>query len=198
LEIEISPSSRLLSAAIHLQTNIVLASPGVVKSRFSPSIDGARVWEETDRISLEPEKPRFPIEIVDFSLLPLPDHSQDSPWWLSWSTTNWSRDFSSSVRLFLNKNHQDFIERFIQRDPVVLQGVMSGIMYQICVRYLLDGDISDSSYEKEQGTLAYQAARWIDVIWPGRNSSFVKSVHESSPGIFFASFLALAEMGDDF
>ena len=117
-----------------------------------------------------------------------------APWYLHWSPRDWNRDFHGAVRLYLNMDEPEFLERIEAEDPQTLQVVLADIMSQICERFVSDGDIA--AEELEPGSLGFQATTWLRKAWPDKDVGFIRSVLENRPGAFRSAFLALAELGD--
>ncbi len=184
----------MLSMVLDLHAQVTLASspnrPGVL----SPTSVGDRLWSDSVRIRLEGEEPRFPIETADLGQILGGGLQGDAPWYLHWSPRDWNRDFHGAVRLYLNRNAIEFLERIENEDPHTLQLVLADIMSQICERFLVDADAD--IVETEPGSLAAQAATWLRKAWPGKDVAFIRSVLESRPGVFRATFLSLAELGE--
>lgn len=186
--------AQLLSLVLDLQTQIVLESPPEAPSALSPTSIGDRLWSDVIRIRLEGEEPRFPIETADLRQMLGGIIPSDAPWYLHWSPLDWNRDFHGAVRLYLNKDDTEFIERIKSEDPQTLQILLADIMSQICERFIADNDLSIE--DVEPGTLAAQTATWLRKAWPGKDVDFIRSLLENRPGVFRSGFLALAEQGE--
>jgi hypothetical protein len=185
---------RMLSMVLDLQTQVTLASSPNRPDVLSPTSVGDRLWSDRIRIRLEGEEPRFPIETADLGEILGGGLAGDAPWYLHWSPRGWNRDFHGTVRLYLNRNATEFLERIENEDPQTLQLVLADIMSQICERFLVDADAE--IVETEPGSLAGQAATWLRKAWPGKDVAFIRSVLENRPGAFRSAFLALAELGE--
>lgn len=193
-EIEGAVEGRMLSMVLDLFTQVILATPTTSAHPLSPRSLGDRLWSDNIRIRLEGEEPRFPIETVDLREMLDSRMAGDAPWYLHWSPLDWNRDFHGAVRLYLNKNAPEFIERIENEDPQTLQLVLADIMSQICERLLTDADAPIDGMEP--GSLAAQAVAWLRRAWPGKDLSFIRSVLEHRPGEFRSAFLALSELGE--
>ena len=145
---------------------------------------------------LEGEEPRFPIEVGDIQALLGDAVSASAPWYLHWSPRDWSRDFHGAMRLYLSSTHTEFIERIEAQDPMMIQMLMADVMGQVCERLITDPDVNDLFVSAEPGSLAAQASSWLRKAWPGKDPDFIRSVFDNRPGIFRASFVALADLGD--
>ena len=195
-EFEFEIAGHQLSLVLDLQTQILLATAPSDCARLSPRRVADRLWSDTLRTRLEGEEPRFPIEVTDLRTLVGSTTAASAPWYLHWSPADWNRDFHGAVRLYLNKDHSDVIEKVKQQDGPTLQFLLADVMGQICERLLLDPEAQEIMEEAEPGSLGAQAATWLQRQWPGRDAAFIRKVIESRPGNFRAGFLAMAEIGD--
>ncbi len=185
---------RMLSLVLDLETQVCLAASPSSPGPLSPAFIGDRLWSDRMRIRLEGEEPRFPIETVDLGQMLGSEVAGSAPWYLHWSPRDWNRDFHGAVRLYLNTNSTQFLERVENEDPQTLQVILADVMSQICERYVTEGDASTE--DMEPGTLAAQASTWLRKAWPGKDIAFIRSVLENRPGVFRSAFLALAELGE--
>ena len=195
-EFDIEITGQRLSLVLDLQTHVTLAAPPKDCAQLSPRRVADRLWSDTFRIRIEGEEPRFPIEIHDLRTLLGNTTAASTPWYLHWSPVDWNRDFHGAVRLYLNKDHADFIERIEQHDGPTLQFLLADVMSQICERLLMDPEADEVMAESEPGSMGAQAAAWLQKLWLGKDTTYIRSVLESQPGKFRAGFLALAELGD--
>ena len=189
------PGERL-SLVLDVQSQVMLSGPLEGGRPLSPRRTADRLWADSLRIRLEGEEPRFPIEIVDMRTLLGNSMSASTPWYLQWSPLDWNRDFHGAVRLYLNGEQKDFIERVERHDGPTLQVLLADIMSQICERLLLDHEAEEILAAADPGSLGAQATAWLQTAWPGKDAAFIRSVLDSHPGTFRAVFLSLAELGE--
>ncbi len=191
--IELEIPGRGLSAVLDLMTEIVISEVPDAFGELSPSKRCDRVWHDSFRTRLEGEEPRFPIEVADFAALLGDGIAKSAPWYVHWSPGDWSREFHGSMRLYLNRSNQEFIERVQKGDPEILRAIMADVIGQVCERFasLEDGQADVSAFEP--GSLGSQAAAWIRTAWPDRDLAFVQAQLNSRPGSFRAAMHALAE-----
>ena len=189
----------VMSTVLDLHLEVLLdkepAQPGVL----SPNALSDRVWHDTFRMRLEGEEPRFPIEVADLRELLGDGIASAAPWYLHWSPRDWTRDFHGALRLYLNTSSPETLERIESEDPETLRALMADVMGQICERYIAEDDMEGLHNVCEPGSLGAQAASWLDLVWPGKDLSFVRSLLVHRPGRFRSAFLALAEQrgGDE-
>ncbi len=193
---EIDLEGEKLSAVLDLFTEIVLIQTPLGGSELSPAKSGHRVWHDRQRIRIEGEEQRFPIEVADFRSLLGTVSAADAPWYLHWSPKDWSRDFHGAIRLFLNKESHDFVSRIEAQDGPTLQALLSDVMSQVCERFIAEHADSDGDSHYESGTLGAQALSWLTQAWPGRDLGFIGSVLQNRTGEFRSAFLALAETSE--
>lgn len=196
IEFDLEIEGEALSTVLDISTRITLASSISAPSPLSPSRIGDQLWSDRIRVRLEGEEPRFPIEIGDIQILLGDTVSSSAPWYLHWSPREWSRDFHGAMRLYLNSTHTEFIERIEDEDPMMIQMLMADVMGQVCERLITDPEVNELFNSPEPGSLAAQASSWLRKAWPGKDPSFIRSVFDNRPGIFRASFVALANLGD--
>ena len=189
------PGERL-SLVLDVQSQVALSGPVEDCGPLSPRRNAERLWADSLRIRLEGEEPRFPIEIVDMRTLLGNATPASTPWYLQWSPLDWNRDFHGATRLYLNGEQADFIERVEQHDRATLQVLLADIMSQICARLIMDPEAEEIMADAEPGSLGAQATAWLQKAWPEKDAAFVRSVFESHPGTFRATFLSLAELGE--
>lgn len=183
----------VLSTVLDLMTEIVIDEAPAEFGGLSPSKPCERVWHQTQRIRLEGEEPRFPIEVADLASLLPGGIGASAPWYVHWSPGDWSRDFHGSMRLYLNEDHSTFVERVTEGDPETLRAIMADVMGQVCERFLSLEDCEALAEGFEEGTLGSQAVSWIRTAWPDRDLGFVQSQLKARPGTFRAAIHALAE-----
>ncbi|AWM23728.1 hypothetical protein [Sinorhizobium fredii] len=191
LELEVSGDR--LSAVLDIFTEIMLSTRPSTRDLLAPSRAGDRLWHDRQRIRLEGEEPRFPIEVADLGTLLADATAASAPWYLHWSPRDWRRDFHGAIRLYLNADRAEFIKKIEQQDPQTLQALMADVMGQVCERLVTDPSADEIIAQSDHGSLAAQAAAWLRQAWPGKDRDFVHSVLDNRPGVFRSAFLALAE-----
>lgn len=195
LDLEIEGAA--LSTVLDIDTRIMLAASVPAPLPLSPSRTGDQLWSERVRTRLEGEEPRFPIEVGELHSLLGDSVSASAPWYLHWSPRDWSRDFHGAMRLYLNPAHTDLTEQMEEENPVVIQMLLGDIMGQVCERFITDPDVEDLFVSSEPGSLAAQAVSWLKKVWPEKDPDFIRSIFDNKPGVFRASLLALADLGDN-
>lgn len=196
VEFDLEFKGEELSMVLDVNTRIALASPVSSSSPISPSRIGDQLWSDRIRVRLEGEEPRFPIEIGNLPELVGDAICASAPWYLHWSPREWSRDFHGSIRLYLNSAHTELIKRIEEEDPMMIQMLMADVMGQVCERLITDPELNELFNTPEPGSLAAQAVSWLRKAWPGKDPEFIRSIFDNKPGIFRASLVALAHLGD--
>lgn len=186
-----------LSSVLDIVVEIMLAAPVSNPSALSPTRISDRLWQDRHRIRLEGDEARFPIEVADLRSHLSEARAESALWYLHWSPRDWLRDFHGAIRLFLNSERSDIIERIEAQDAVLLQTLMADVMGQICERLLNEREVDELIAQFEPGSLGAQAMGWLRHAWPGQDIDFIRSVLENRPGRFHAAFLALAEIQPD-
>lgn len=192
LELELSGDN--LSSVLDIVVEITLAASVSKPGELSPARMGDRLWQDRQRIRLEGEEARFPIEIADLRTLLGDVTAESAPWYLHWSPSDWSRDFHGAIRLFLNLERPEIVDRIEAHDTAILQTLLADVMSQICERLVNEQEADELIGGFEPGSLGAQAVSWLNHAWPDRDLGFIRSVLENKPGTFRAAFLALAEL----
>ena len=120
-----------------------------------------------------------------------------APWFLHWSSRDWSRDLHCAIRLYLNSEQPEFVNRVEQQDLQTLQALLGDVIGQIRERFVAHPDAESMLASADVGTLGAQAAAWLRLAWPNKNIAFIRSLLENRPGLFRAAMLALAEQSED-
>ena len=189
-----------LSHRLRLETSIILTGAEGRISRFAPWRPGSVLWRDEQDLMLEGNSPRFPMEIVSFRERFAERPEAGALWHLHWRPGNLHRDFGGSVRLFLNHDRPDFIERFTGSDPQTLQCTLADVITQVLSRALLDEDLEEALADCEPTSVAGHVSAWFDLAFPGEGLTSIRNLHISSPGHFHAAILSMADsqvFGDD-
>ena len=182
-----------LSHRLRLETSILLVRPNLGTSRFAPRRPGSILWRDEIEIILEGESPRFPMEIVSFRERFSGRAESTSLWHLHWRPGHMHRDFGGSVRLFLNHDRQDFIDRFVGSDPLTLQCTLADVITQILGHALQDDDLEEILADSEPTSVAGHVSTWLDLAFPGQDIAAVRNLRRTSPGLFHSAILAMAD-----
>ncbi|MDE0421605.1 MAG: hypothetical protein OXK76_12065 [Gammaproteobacteria bacterium] len=196
-EFDFEVAGERLSLVLDLQTQVLLAAPPKAPGSLTPNRSADRLWVDTLRTRLEGEEPRFPIEIVNLRRLLGDAMPATSPWYLQWPPGDWNRDFHGAVRLYLNEDRTDVIERVEQLDGPTLQALLADVMSQVVERLLNDPDAEDIMANPQSGSLGDQATAWLRQAWDVGDVATMRSTLQDQPGRFRAAFLALAEPGKE-
>ncbi len=192
VNLELSGSS--LSMLIDLATDVVLASAPETRDTLSPTRVGDRVWSDQQKVRLEGQELRFPIEAIDLrGMLGDPDLEAAIPWFVHWNSGDWTRDFHGAFRLLLNTESQEITQSIENEEPLVLQAIMADAMTQLCEGLVRTPDAEEILAQCDLGTLGAQASSWLKLAWPGKNLSFARSLLENKPNEFRAAILAAAQ-----
>lgn len=197
IDLEIEVPGDGLSIVLDLVAEVTLAISVSNSAELSPARIGDRLWQDRQRIRLEGEEARFPIEVADFSILFKNLSAVSAPWYIHWSPTDWSRDFHGAIRVFLNCAYPELIERIVAQDTVILQALLADVMSQVCERLVNEEDAVELIEPLEPGSLGAQAMNWLNRAWPNYDIGSIRSILENRPGTFRATFLALAELQNE-
>lgn len=189
--------SNQLSGRLRLDIDIVLKSIPTQRTRLSPAVIGARLWNDRKDILIEDGgQSRFPMEMISFSRsFPNKNHSH-SPWLLLWKPTDWDMDFSSAVRLYINSDIPEFKQRIVESDRLTLQTILADTAVQLISGFLQDKSVSEDLSEFEEGTLGAQVRSWLENLFPDSSLEVIRSMLEHQPSIFHATVLSGMELGE--
>ncbi len=184
-----------LSTRMKLETQLLFFGSASGASTLAPSLQAAKVWSHEFDVLLEGSEPRFPMETVSFEkAFPGRPHAA-SMWYLHWSPSGIRNDFAGSVRLYLNLDHENFMERFTDGDRLLLQAIMADVMTQLISRVVAMDDAQQIVEQAEEGSVANYIGHWLSLAFPGESVADVGSKLERRPGDFHAGILAAAEVG---
>lgn len=192
--IDLSVAGVALSKVVRLTTEVVLAKVPTDAGELAPHHLGDRLWRQHDNIRVEGEELRFPIEAVDFGGLLADATAEAAPWLVHWMPGEWTSDFHGAFRLFLNSANPEVQRAIEEENALVLQAMMADVMSQLCESLLRETDPAAEEIIKgcDSGTVGAQARSWLELAWPGRDLSYVRSVLDNTPSIFRAALLAAA------
>ncbi len=183
-----------LSQRLWLETSILLARPTRLTARFAPTRPGSILWRDEHDVRLEGSSPRFPMEIVSFRERFSGKAESGALWYLHWQPGHLHRDFGGSVRLFLNDDRKDFIERFVGSDPQTLQCVLGDVVSQILGHALRAEDLEEILADCEPTSVAGHVATWLELAFAGPDLASVRKLLTNAPGSFNAAIQAMANL----
>jgi hypothetical protein len=194
LELDITVPSADLSNQIILNTSLVLSKPCSTTSALSPRKAGARLWQDRRNCRLEGQDARFPMEAVSFRKL-FPGRPQENAlWYLRWDSQRLDRDFHGAIRLYVNSDHESFLERVRQEDESTLQVMLGSVMAQIVASVVTSDHSEEHLAMSEPGTLGAQINNWARLAFGDVPLKQVRSTLELRPGDFHAAMQAAAQL----
>jgi len=185
--VNIHLTSERLAEALHLVTDVVLATRPENAGRLSPREPGCRIWSDEKKVWLEGERPRFPMSTA-------PLEEAVSPWKLYWDPAYWAYDFHGAVNLVINERREDILERIRNKDRLTLEAALADTISQILETLLAAEDPERIVADAEPGTLADVAGSWIETMFPGGGIAAARNQLEVDPGAFRAKVWTLAEI----
>ncbi len=189
LSISGSFPARNLAGKLFLKVFIILrVAPLNPETPLVPSHKGDMLWHDMHVIPLEGGGNRFPVASSS-----LPAHLQGALWYLDLDPEAIEEPFLSSVRLYLNREREDFLQRIKQGDPVLEQAMMADIVNQLITTALNDEAwLQDIMEIKDESTLGYQIQRWILEIF--ETPDVALNEFQNRPGNFHARINAAFQM----
>ncbi|WP_433990392.1 hypothetical protein SuNHUV7_20330 (plasmid) [Pseudoseohaeicola sp. NH-UV-7] len=184
-----------LSGRIKLETSILSFSQSAHAGSLSPRILGAKVWNHDLDVTLEGTEPRFPMETISFETTFAGRPHASSLWYLHWSPGSIHSDFGGAVRLYVNSDRKDFIERLTENDPLLLQTIMADVMTQLVSGVISMDEAQEVIDNSEDGSIAGYVGNWLKLAFPGESAIDVRSKMERRPSDFNAGIQAAAEIG---
>jgi hypothetical protein len=194
-DIHLPLDSWQLSGRLNLETLLVLSGDAESAEPLSPALDGSRLWNDRHIMDLEAAAPRFPMEAVSFSTFLPGTASSDALWHLDWSPTGIDRDFLGVVRLYLNADRPEFIERVQSADPLTMQEVLGSVIGQMLLSVVLQPDAEELLAEASEGSAGAVIRAWTESVFPGLSASGIRSMVEQRPATFWSSINAYASVG---
>lgn len=182
-----------LSERLYLECSILAGRIGGAGSRLAPALPAAVVWRDTLDVSIEGKAPRFPMEIVSFAERFGGRPESGAPWLLHWLPGELHRDFGGAVRLYLNHDRPDFVDRFIGADPITLQVTLGAVISQILSSVIIQEDLEDVLGDAEPSSVAGHVKTWLDLAFPSIGIAGIRSLLDAAPGRFHAAILAMAD-----
>jgi hypothetical protein len=180
-----------LSQSVNLVTELILLSPGEAAGRLSPKSIGARLWRDDYRLSVEPTAPRFPMEVVSFARM-FPEGSAGQMWFLDWTPRELDHEFNTAVRLYINEDVAEFVDRIHQADEVTLRLLMTAVAVQMARAALLTVDDDLLKRDYSQSSVGGVIGDWIGQSFPGQTITSVKTLAEFDPARFEMAVASLA------
>jgi len=187
-------ASARLSGRLKLECQITLSndSKSSTSKTLSPQSTGSRLWIKTHDVLLEGGgASRFPMESVSFKEAFRGKPHQHAPWFIDWRPGSWHRDFSGSVRVYLNSDISEIEERVATGDPLTLRSILADTMSQMILSAVEDPDFSESVRDSDRGSTAQQISYWMGLAFPEAPSP---TSIKSNPGQFNAAIHAAADL----
>ncbi|WP_355660234.1 hypothetical protein [Halomonas salifodinae] len=186
-----------LSTRLWMETSLVLGDRPVNPGAMSPTQPGSRLWSSSFDVLLEEGgDSRLPMETISFSQAFSGRMHEHSLWYLAWRPHAWESDFVGSVRLYLNRDREDFLQQVLDGESFHLHMIMTDVMTQLISAYVVS-DVGDTDDDHGGGTLARQSRDWLELAFPGLSVKAVKALFEDRPGEFRAAIQVAAEIGGD-
>lgn len=196
LRIEFDIPGATLAHRLNLRTEVILASEPARPDSLSPRRPGSRIWQHQHDLSLEGDESRFPIMAASFSEVFKGKTMQGALWYLHWVPGDPYRDFGGAVRLYVNTDQTEFVERFNTGDPATVQTVLADVMSQIIERSLGAERDARVLADCPEGSVGNMAKIWMKRACPGMGVEQLQSMLEFRPGELRAALLAAAETGE--
>ena len=192
LEITLDCHSEKLLSQLFIKTSVVLSdySGG---SELSPTNKGDVLWEHRHKAQLTQKLNSFPVLPIDFSSLSTSTSLRlnDNPWFIEWSPTDWEIDISAAIRLYINKENYDFYRRFMDGDAETLKVINADLIKQVCSAFIYT-EYSNEDSPFFDGSLGWQAGKWIESIWSDLPINILKDKLINSPAEFNAECMKAA------
>lgn len=185
-----------LSGRLRLAVHVLLEAPASAGTVLSPKFRGSKLWQRHKDILIEDGgDSRFPVETASFSqcFKGLPQES--APWYVHWRPSAMQADFSGSVRLYVNSDRSDMVQRFVDGDELTLQTMLGDVISQMVASVLDQEGCAEVLAECEEGSVGQQIRGWMDLAFPGQDVTSIRALRDVFPGRFRAAILAASELG---
>lgn len=195
VEISVTVDGQKLSSMLQVATDVLLVSSSADSGPLSPTMPGSRLWRDQFALRLEGAEPRFPIEQASFKHMFGNGPEARAPWFVHWLPGEWQRDFHGAIRLYLNSDQPETLERVRLQDPDVLRNVLADVMSQV-VECLLrqEQEPEEILADCPPGSLGAMARYWLDMAGYGKCLAVASDTLLNSPGRFRAALMAAAEL----
>ena len=118
-----------------------------------------------------------------------------APWFLQWTPGDPNRDLHGAVRLYLNEDMKDVVDRITSGDAHLIRTMLADVISQLVEHTVVEEDYGDLKY-CEPGSIGEAVMSWISQAWPGESLTAVRSNLEYHPGRMRAAMLAVADVGE--
>lgn len=181
-----------LSNRLFLECSIIAHKSGGARSVLAPTLHASIVWRDTLDLMLEGQAPRFPMEIVSFAERFAGRSEAEAPWFVHWLPGELHRDFGGAVRLYINHDNPEFVERFVSADVITLQATLGGVMNQIVTSVITREEIESVLDDAEPNSIAGHVKMWLELAFPSLGVAAIRERWRTNPGEFQAAILAAA------
>jgi hypothetical protein len=169
---------------LDLRTRLILRSAGSTPSPISPQREGAVLWTDETRVSLEGSASRFPVSPVDFSAVPrLPDGGS---WALEWESEDLDAPVLSAMRLIVNSSDLPLLQALRSgssdaRSEVVRSFVLFDVARTLVETALREERFVDDPESFEEGSVGRMLFEFLSVCWPGIPIAALRSRSQNDP-----------------
>jgi len=174
-----------LGGTLQINTRILLMDPGEVGNRLTPKLTGTILWQDRFSTRLEGSGSLFPIEVIDFESAGLPD---GSAWLLEWDPSNLNSATLGSLRLFVNKNHENVLSAFTGNSESK-QLILSAAKYD-ALRTLIDSALEHSEFDPHAdyppGTVGNTIRTAVQIAFPAQTVGNIRGLRAQDSGEYLA------------
>lgn len=155
---------------LDLRTRLILRHPGAAPSPISPRREGAILWTDETRVSLEGGASRFPVTAVDFAALTrLPD---EASWVLEWKSDELEAPVLSALRLLVNAADGRLLDALRSGTSDVRSTVIRSFVLFDVAKTLVDGALKSEQFVSdpesfEDGSVGRMLFELLAMCWPG-------------------------------
>lgn len=192
-DVSLNIAGKRLSKRLTLESTIVLAG-AMNGGPLTPRLAGSRLWRDVHDVELEGEEPRFPVETISFSQQFAGRVEESALWYLVWSPFALQLEFSGGVRLYLNRDNEEFIERMISGDFLTIRAVVSDVLSQMISAVIIQDGIEEFLPGYDKNTVGRQIIEWLKKSFPGQSIVAVREILTHRPALFHASIQASADL----
>jgi hypothetical protein len=136
------------------------------------------------------------VEAVSFSKQFAGRPEEGALWYLHWSSSALRTELSSGMRLYLNSDRQEFMQRMLDQDATTIQMVASAVIGQAILSVLQQGGVEELFGSFDEGSLGHQIINWMKIAFPGQSPSEIREIAENQPSMFYAAVQAIADLGE--
>lgn len=184
-----------LGGQLRLHTRLILSGANPDPVPLAPRRPGSILWEDRIVVHLEGESPMFPVEVVSFPEIGLPE---GAAWYLDWNPSELDHATLGAIRLFVNSDHET-VHRAVTAPKAddEARAVISTLRWDL-LRQLVEGALDvedfDPSTEYAPGSLGRSLRSALTTAFGRESAGGLRSLRTIDRSRFDARIQAAAAL----